>query len=110
MARTLLVSVWRAPTEVDCIDDRGGGARVTDECMTFDEYEYVAMVEAQNATLRHEVERLRALVVEALAKGPERRCPWCWVVASRGRHDPACRAVAMLAAVSDLTRLPEESR
>lgn len=45
-----------------------------------------------------EIRELRALVREAMAKGPERRCPWCWVVALHGNHAPDCRAVRVTTA------------
>lgn len=41
-------------------------------------------------------DKLAALVREALAKGPERRCPWCWTVAHHGKHAKDCRAMAAL--------------
>lgn len=43
-----------------------------------------------------EVDQLRALVRDALSKGPERRCPWCWVVSHKGKHAPDCPAMVML--------------
>lgn len=48
------------------------------------------------ADVREQVGTLRGLVREALSKGAERRCPWCWVVANKGKHAPDCRAIAAL--------------
>ena len=39
---------------------------------------------------------LAELVRKALDKGPERRCPWCWTVAHRGKHAKDCAAIAAL--------------
>ena len=58
----------------------------------------------EKAMLRHAVAQLALLVREALSKGPERRCPWCWTVASKGNHASDCRAIAVLTAEAHLIR------